>query len=154
MERQLQGAPYPLLRHSPPESQRFAPRMKGPAVLLSDQAKAAYGAARPTTRTPRSTEYELFAQITSRLSASSPKNFANLADAVTENRKLWSRLAILVADPKNALPEMLRAQIFYLAEFTETHSRKVLSGEAEIDALIDINKSVMRGLCGQQAKAS
>ena len=53
-----------------------------------------------------------------------------------------------MADDGNGLPRTLRAQIFYLSEFTDHHSRRVLKGEAEVDALIDINLAVMRGLTG------
>lgn len=123
-------------------------------MLLSDQAKAAYGAARPTARVPRSTEYELFAQITARLNSAKDKPFAELVEAVTDNRRLWSRLSVFVADQNNALPEDLRAQIFYLGEFTEVQSRRILAGQATIDALVDVNRSIMRGLLGQQIEVS
>lgn len=55
-------------------------------------------------------------------------------------------MAADVSDSLNTLPAALRAQLFYLAEFTEIHSRKVINGEASADALIDINTSVLRGL--------
>mgnify|MGYP000311731850 CR=1 FL=1 len=51
-----------------------------------------------------------------------------------------------VASPGNALPSQLRAQIFYLFEFTQHHTRKVMDGEARADAVTDINTAVMRGL--------
>jgi flagellar protein FlaF len=41
---------------------------------------------------------------------------------------------------------MLRARIFYLAEFTRAHTRKVLRRTAGPDALVEINLAVMRGL--------
>ena len=58
-------------------------------------------------------------------------------------------MATQVADAKNALPQGLRAQIFYLAEFTLQHSRKALSGGASVRPLIEINTAVMRGLRGE-----
>ena len=51
-----------------------------------------------------------------------------------------------MAGAENELPQDLRARIFYLAEFTQAHSRKVLSEGASVDALVEINASVMRGL--------
>lgn len=72
--------------------------------------------------------------------------FADLAAAIHENRRLWTLLATSVADSDNELPQTLRAQIFYLAEFTMLHSQKVLDGKATADVLIEINTSVMRGL--------
>jgi flagellar protein FlaF len=55
-------------------------------------------------------------------------------------------MAADVSDVSNALPAALRAQIFYLAEFTEIHSRKVMNGDATADALIEINSAILRGL--------
>lgn len=69
-----------------------------------------------------------------------------MAEAIHENRRLWTILASDVVDKENGLPAQLRAQIFYLAEFTESHSRKVLAKEATADALVEINTAVMRGL--------
>jgi flagellar protein FlaF len=46
------------------------------------------------------------------------------------------------------LPRALRAQIFYLAEFTRQHTSKVLRGDAEVTPLIDINTAIMQGLAG------
>jgi len=109
----------------------------------------AYGQQAQATRTPRETEYEAFARITRRLSGAAEggaTGFAALAGALHDNRSLWTTLAIDVADPANALPEALRARIFYLAQFTSQHSDKVLAGEADIDPLVFINTSIMRGL--------
>jgi flagellar protein FlaF len=63
-----------------------------------------------------------------------------------ENRRLWVTLAAAVADNDNALPTDLRARLFYLAEFTEAHSKKVLRGTAPVAPLIEVNTAVMRGL--------
>lgn len=115
----------------------------------STMARKAYANPAHPTRTPRGMEYELFARITHRLKQANHRGvtrFAQLAQAVYENRRLWTALASDVASPENALPEMLRARIFYLNEFTQLHSRKVLAGEASADILIEINTSIMRGL--------
>ena len=112
-------------------------------------AKTAYGNPAQATRTPRGIEYELFARITHRLKQAKERgkvDFGALARALYENRRLWTTLAVDVASPDNGLPPQLRARLFYLHEFTQQHSRKGLSGEAELDVLIDINTSIMRGL--------
>lgn len=72
--------------------------------------------------------------------------FNALVRALHDNRALWTALAADVAIGTNGLPRSLRAQIFYLAEFTVHHSRRVLAGEAGADVLVDINTAVMRGL--------
>lgn len=112
-------------------------------------ARTAYSDATAPIRTERSTEYQIFAQITHRLSSASSENiegFINLAEAIHDNRRLWTILASDVSDKDNGLSPQLRAQIFYLAEFTETHSRKALAKEASVDALIEVNTAIMRGL--------
>ena len=119
-------------------------------------AKTAYSAPGMPTRTPRGTEYELFARITHRLRAAQAlggPGFSTLARALHENRQLWTTLAADVANPENRLPPTLRARLFYLSEFTTKHTSRVLAGEATAEVLIDINTAVMRGL-RQQGGAS
>ncbi len=121
-----------------------------------NMAKTAYAASKTPIRTTRSTEYEAFARITHHLNSAAAKGsagFTQLAQAIYENRQLWTTLAADVADPDNALPKQLRAQVFYLAEFTALHSRKVLTGEESPDVLVEINTAIMRGLRTQGATA-
>ncbi|TCP61198.1 flagellar protein FlaF [Rhodovulum bhavnagarense] len=100
-------------------------------------------------RTPRATEYAAFAQITARMTraqSGGPDGFPELAAALHENRKLWRLLALDVADTRNALPNDLRARLFFLYEFTDQHSSKVLERRADAAPLIEINTAIMRGL--------
>ncbi|NDV02541.1 flagellar biosynthesis regulator FlaF [Pseudoroseicyclus sp. CLL3-39] len=104
--------------------------------------------------TGRATELKLFSQTTARLRAAQKSGrFAEIAEALFQNRRVWTHLAAEVADSANELPSTLRAQIFYLAEFTEHHTRAVLKGEADVAALLDINTAVMRGLSGNSGAA-
>lgn len=114
-------------------------------------AKTAYSNTATPIRTPRGIEYEAFARITHRMKAFSAdgSKFSALAAALYENKKLWSILATDVADKNNPLPKELRGQIFYLYEFTAQHTSKVLRKKASIDALVDINTGIMRGLRSQ-----
>lgn len=108
-----------------------------------------YGADRAVSRSPRSIEYDAFARITHALkAASAPDDRAPgaLARALHDNNRLWTLIATDVAGDANGLPQVLRARLFYLAEFTARHSAAVLSEKASVDALIDINTAVMRGL--------
>ncbi|MGI1662045.1 flagellar biosynthesis regulator FlaF [Palleronia sp. KMU-117] len=110
-------------------------------------ARSAYATSAPT-RPPRTVEYDAFARITERLSraATSGTHFPALAVALTDNLRLWTLLAADVANRENSLPDSLRARIFYLADFTRTHTRKVLRNAATPEALVEINLAVMRGL--------
>lgn len=112
-------------------------------------ARSAYGAPTAATRTPRETEYDVFARCTRLLrsaAAQGQAGFPALVRAIHDNRALWTTLAVDVADPGNALPETLRARIFYLAQFTAQHSQKVLTGAADVEPLVFINTTIMRGL--------
>jgi flagellar protein FlaF len=117
-------------------------------------ARQAYDPAQTTLRTGRSAEAQLFGQITARLQTAidkGPGAFAQLAEALHDNRKLWGVLAVDVADDANSLPVPLRAQILSLAEFTLLHTSRVLKDGADAEALVDINRAVMRGLNGAGA---
>ena len=74
------------------------------------------------------------------------KNKIALIEALHENRILWNTLAADVALPENALPEDLRARIFYLAEFTAQHTRKVLRNEDTAVPLLEVNAAILGGL--------
>ena len=118
------------------------------ATLLAHQA---YAPVRPAIQTPRAIEAHVITDITARLSRTSA-DFPTLVRAVHDNRRMWTTLAVDVADPDNGLPVSLRAQIFYLAEFTDHHSQKFLRGEADLSALVDINTAVIRGLNAKGAR--
>lgn len=118
------------------------------------RSQMAYSSNKAATRTEQSIEYELFAKMTSALAQSAKSaKFEALAKAVYDNRRLWLALAADVSDDANNLPVELRAQIFYLAEFTQHHSSKVLSEGASVDPLIEINRSIMSGLFAQRGAA-
>lgn len=119
-----------------------------------EQARQAYAPTQMGIRTDRSVEAQLISQITAKLRKSADNqsgNYASFMTAIHENRRMWTTMAADVADKANALPAPLRAQIFYLAEFTEHHSQQIIRGKASADALIEVNTAVMRGLNGQGA---
>ncbi|WP_108483870.1 flagellar biosynthesis regulator FlaF [Oceaniglobus ichthyenteri] len=114
-------------------------------------AKTAYSPVATPLRSAQSNEYEAFAMVTRGLR--NANTIPEIAKAIFDNRQLWTLLATDVVLPGNTLPAALRAQIFYLSEFTTVHSRKVLAGTATADALVDINSSIMAGLRQQGAAA-
>ncbi|MCA0929347.1 flagellar biosynthesis regulator FlaF [Ruegeria profundi] len=112
-------------------------------------ARRAYAQTSAPTRTPRDTEFEAISKITHRLKAATTRrktDYAGFVQALHENRRLWTVLATDVMDSDNGLPDDLRARIFYLAEFTEQHSTQVLSNNATVEPLLEINMAVLRGL--------
>jgi flagellar protein FlaF len=119
-------------------------------------ARAAYSRPEAPARTPRAVEYDLIARATARLSDAWRRretDLRGLLSAVDDNLRIWATLAVTVADPANALPAPLRAQLFYLYEFTAQHSRALRQGKASAEVLIDINTAVLRGLRGEGGAA-
>ena len=119
--------------------------------IATSNARAAYGRREAPVRTARAHEYDLLARCTQKLAMAWMRrkdDFPMLATALTENLQLWSALAADVAEKGNGLPQQLRAQLFYLYEFTAGHTRAVLDNRASGEVLIDINTAVMRGLRG------
>lgn len=116
-------------------------------------ARAAYGRFDAPARTPRSVEYDLLARVTQKLSSAwsnRKEDFPSFVTALNDNNRLWSTFAADVAEPENGLPAPLRAQLFYLYQFTEAHSRAVLDNRGSVEVLVDINTAVMRGLRGEE----
>lgn len=119
-------------------------------------ARKGYAQHARTTQTPRSTEYELIARVTHRIKAAAeagPRAYPKLVEALSDNHRLWTTLAVDVADGENELPRELRAQIFYLAEFVQLHTSKVLTRKARIGPLLEINAAILRGLSGRRPKS-
>ena len=115
-------------------------------------ARSAYAGKAGPIGTDRGAEYDAFARCTRALvSVQTGKGgYPALVQALHDNRCLWTTLAADVSKEANGLPAPLRARIFYLAEFTLHHSRRILAGEADATALIDVNTAVMRGLRGSE----
>lgn len=112
-----------------------------------DMAQRAYAPTTAPTRSNRSIEYEVIARITHRLKRAVEKgDFVRLVETLHENRKLWRAFAIDVADEQNSLPPDLRSRIFYLAEFTNQHTREVMGKRASAIPLLEINTAILRGL--------
>jgi flagellar biosynthesis activator protein FlaF len=125
---------------------------EGFAVNALIHPKMGYSQPDASLRSMRSIEYEALARVSQKLSATwktRKSNFPALAQALSDNLALWSTLAADVASPGNALPSALRAQLFYLYEFSDIHTRRVLDGSASVEVLIDVNMAIMRGLRGQ-----
>ena len=107
-----------------------------------------YKSAQSSTENPRQTEYRLFADITRALMACRGKeqHDASFYHAVDWNRRLWLTLQMDAASQENKLADALKAQIISLAIWVDKHSSRVLRGDANVEALIDVNRTVMEGL--------
>jgi len=114
------------------------------------------------TAAPREMEYRLLAQVTAALtkakddmadSRSNPKNMASVVDALTWNNQVWDTFVEDVGSEGNMLPRELRAAIVSLGIWVSRETNSVLTGEGDIEALISVNRAIMRGLNPQSAGA-
>jgi flagellar biosynthesis activator protein FlaF len=76
-------------------------------------------------------------------------DIAALAAAIQDNRRLWSIFALDCAQEGNQFSPPMRAQIISLALFVDRQCSAILREGAEVDPLIDINRSIMEGLAGR-----
>ena len=120
-----------------------------------DMARTAYSPVNAAVRTPQSREHEAFVRVTRRLKAADRPGvpYPELVEALHDNRRLWTYVATSVADSDNALPADLRARLFYLAEFTDVQTRRILRGEAGTAVLVEVNSAIMRGLRMQEGQS-
>lgn len=108
----------------------------------------AYQMARRVVETPRATELRLLGQITGEMIAARDGGLsgAALVPYLHRNREVWSVFSSLCSAQGNALPSGLRASIISIALWVDRFSSQVVAGRDTIDALIDVNRSVMEGL--------
>lgn len=119
---------------------------------VSVKAYGSFSKVGSPTRTHRDIEYEALVQITRRVRSAADQSklgFGKLAEALHQNQSLWDTFAIDVSDRSNPLPRELKAQIIYLAEFTRHQTKEILTRNASIDPLIEVNTAIMRGLKGR-----
>lgn len=99
--------------------------------------------------TYRDNEYAALSQITfimQKTKFDKDHNIQDLLLSINNNLKLWTIFATDVAREENPLPTELKAALFYLFEFTKFETHRIIKGDGDIDTLIDINKSIMKGL--------
>ncbi len=114
-------------------------------------AVKAYGEVRNRTADNKSLEHALFEQITDALREAVDQEKTDAtkwADAVNRNLELWTLLSTDLLHPDNQLPESIRKSLLELSVFVRRHSMQVLSGDAQLADLIEINESIMQGLKG------
>lgn len=113
------------------------------------------------TETPRQIERRVLSSVTAELEsrqldfdqAEKPgEKLAMLAnglrDSLWYNERIWMTMRNDLAESGNALSPDLRAGLISLALWVETHTQGVMKGEKKIKPLLDVNRSIIRGLEG------
>jgi flagellar protein FlaF len=108
----------------------------------------AYQRAATQAEKPRDLEYRAIGHVTAglvRVKDEKP-SASEIAAALDANRRLWNLLSADCSAPENRLPPALRGQIISLSLWVGRYSSEVLREGAELDPLIDINRTMMEGL--------
>ena len=111
----------------------------------------AYQRAAEQAEEPRQVEYRLFGLVTRALMEAAErddKDVGGRIKALHWNRRLWTTLAGDCANPDNALPVQVRANIISLGLWVDKHTSAVMRREEQIQPLIDVNRMIMQGLGG------
>ena len=97
---------------------------------------------------PRETEYRLMGRVTAALLDAERRELKGsaLMKALDWNRRMWTALATDCAAEGNALPPETRAGIVSLSIYVNRTTGEVMRGKAEIEDLISINRTIMKGL--------
>ena len=113
------------------------------------------------TQSPRELEANVLIKAASRLQAIRDDwdgRRAELDDALTFNRKLWTILATSATDAENPLPQAVKDNVASLAIFIFNRTMAVMTEPApdKLATLININRELAAGLRGmpQQANAA
>lgn len=116
----------------------------------------AYQSATQRSETPRDAEYRLFGQVTRALmeaAEADPADLKTRIEALDWNRRVWSALAVDCAQPENALPHELRAQIISISIWVNRHTSAVMRSRESFQPLVEVNKAIMQGLAGRAEAA-
>ena len=115
----------------------------------------AYKKALNKTASSRNAEYRLLAQVTAALIEAkeadgdmrkNPAKMKMLAHALNWNNEVWSTFMDDCRSEDNKLPEKLRGGILSLGIWVNKETQAALNGDAGLDALISVNRDIMKGL--------
>lgn len=108
----------------------------------------AYKRAQAVGEKPRATEERLMTEITGEMVQARDSGCAAsaLMPALHRNREVWTALSAACGSAGNGLPAELRASIVSLALWINRYTTEVIRGREEIEALIDVNRSIIAGL--------
>ena len=122
------------------------------------QAASAYARVAQATQSPRELEASVLLKAASRLQAVRDDwhgRRAELDEALTFNRKLWTILVTSVTDADNPLPQVIKNNIANLAIFVFERTITVMTEPApeKLAALVTINREIAAGLRSQSRPA-
>jgi flagellar biosynthesis activator protein FlaF len=128
-----------------------APLGAGPAG-----AGSTYGKIIRDTERPREFELRIFEQITAAMEAADQPgaHFTARIAAMHRNQELWLTLTSDLMEEENKLPKSLRARLISLGLWVSNETMRVMQNAASLADLIQVNRSIMRGLATASSGAS
>jgi flagellar protein FlaF len=119
-------------------------------------AGSIYGKIIRDTERPRDFEMRIFEQITTALEAADQPgtHFTMRIAAMHRNRELWLTLTSDLMDEGNKLPKSLRASLISLGIWVTNETNRAMQNATSLEALIEVNRSIIRGLATASAGAS
>lgn len=105
---------------------------------------------------PRAVERRLLTEITREMRTASEDGLCSgaLMPVLHRNREVWNALSAACGGTGNQLPAPMRAGVISLALFVDRFTSQVVAGRESMDALIDINLSIIDGLATARTAAS
>ena len=92
----------------------------------------------------RSQEFDTAEQASDKLKILSD----GLRDTLSYNQRIWQTIRSDLVNPGNALAPDLRAGLISLSLWVENHTNEVLKGQKTVKPMLDVNRSIIRGLEG------
>ena len=117
----------------------------------------AYRRTKTIAASARETEHRLMSEITGQMIGARDAGLTGsaLTPALHRNREAWSLFSALCSSNENKLPDEIRAGIISLALWVDRFTTEVITGRDSIDALIEVNRTIIAGLANQaQANAA
>ena len=102
----------------------------------------------------RDTEYRLLAQVTAALMSVKDKADADIrerVDIALWNRDVWAALKADLSSEGNNLPHQLRTSLISIASWVEKECMRIVEGQGDLNALIEVNRNIMAGLKPHQS---
>ncbi|WDR05411.1 flagellar biosynthesis regulator FlaF [Devosia rhodophyticola] len=115
----------------------------------------AYQQTTKTVETPREREAALLVKAAAGIQRTRdawPVDFAELVDALTYNRKLWTIFMSSATEQEGGLPAPVRQNIANLGIFILNETREILENPqdpARLEGLVNINRQLAAGLRGK-----
>jgi flagellar biosynthesis activator protein FlaF len=128
----------------------------GPLGAGPAGAASIYGKVIRDTERPRDFELRIFEQITAALEAAEQPgtHFSTRIAAMHRNRELWLTLTCDLMNDENKLPKSLRARLISLGIWVTNETHRAMRNTASLADLIEVNRSIIRGLATTSAGAS